>query len=916
MEDFVIASTSAPLCHLRRLLLIPGTMRVSTILLLLIPVTLSAQGNVLFVIGSDTGIWDGLDVSKYHCTIGPTLYTDPTQNATRVMDPAFRGAMVDYFGTPMKLTWWLMAGNMFRLSANTDVPTTSTMPVYLMKRFEGDGVRRWGDELTFHYHDWYWSDENGDGISYWNQAPAFHVFAAEFDQTLAELLIEEDLFPVSFRSGWHAMDNAWQRRLDEILPFSMHNDYPSVHTDPTEPVDNVYDWSRAPSSHIPFHPSTTDYQVPGDCRGWNVRSQYLSAADSSYMAGIFAAAQTGVDQVVCLWAHLPETDFTDNLQKVNRSAHAASGRYPTVPFRYCTAVEAMQRWRRTADTTRPAITLTEQTRGDSTGWIVAVNEPIFQPAPVVVIKDRYEDHRLLHMTRLAPLQWQTDQFVLRTDLAEVAVAVTDTSGNLATSHQRYLPKDIFVDNGDAGYQEDSGIWSTVPLKGWGASYRSTTVSATDSAAARWSATVPSRGTYSIFLRIPSVINFSSTIHVTGTNGSAFIDSLFDASSIAGDQWMHVKSTVLDPGSPVVIDMTSRTTGIQTLAADVMRITALVREKWVISPERFDAGDFIAGVEQAIQVAVQNAGTSPAAILSARTASGIGVISGTFPRPIPPMGSVKLELTLQPENTGALLDTLILTTDDARHPELRTLVSGRVREYYVIVDDRDSTGYTETGAWSFSVAEAYGATSRYSYPLTGSTATFTAQLRKRGKYEISEIVPTTVNASNRARYVLVIPGVRTDSVFIDQNQGSGSWVHLLTADVPAESRVRVTISDAMSPIVPNLVLRADALQCQWIGEMGSTSVSPRPLPQTTALMQNYPNPFNPTTKIQFSITVRQWTIVRLFDVLGREAATLVNEVKEPGTYTAEFDGRNMASGVYVCTLTAGSIVQSRKMILVR
>jgi Secretion system C-terminal sorting domain len=143
------------------------------------------------------------------------------------------------------------------------------------------------------------------------------------------------------------------------------------------------------------------------------------------------------------------------------------------------------------------------------------------------------------------------------------------------------------------------------------------------------------------------------------------------------------------------------------------------------------------------------------------------------------------------------------------------------------------------------------------------------------------------------------------------------VHLLTADVPAGCQVRVTVSDAMSPIDPNLVLRADAIQCQWIGEIGSTAVaSPHQLPQTTALMQNYPNPFNPTTKIQFSIADRQWTTVRLFDVLGREAATLVNEVKEPGTYTVEFDGSNLASGVYVCTLTAGSLVQSRKIILVR
>jgi photosystem II stability/assembly factor-like uncharacterized protein len=83
-----------------------------------------------------------------------------------------------------------------------------------------------------------------------------------------------------------------------------------------------------------------------------------------------------------------------------------------------------------------------------------------------------------------------------------------------------------------------------------------------------------------------------------------------------------------------------------------------------------------------------------------------------------------------------------------------------------------------------------------------------------------------------------------------------------------------------------------------------------------LEQNYPNPFNPTTKIQFTLVDRQLTIVNVFDMLGREVAALVNEVKEPGTYTVQFDASGLASGVYLYRLTAGSFVQTRKMIVVR
>ncbi len=61
-----------------------------------------------------------------------------------------------------------------------------------------------------------------------------------------------------------------------------------------------------------------------------------------------------------------------------------------------------------------------------------------------------------------------------------------------------------------------------------------------------------------------------------------------------------------------------------------------------------------------------------------------------------------------------------------------------------------------------------------------------------------------------------------------------------------------------------------------------------------------------------------SVVRLvvYDILGREAATLVNEVKEPGTYAVSWDASGMASGVYFCTLRAGSIVQTRKMTVMK
>ena len=90
------------------------------------------------------------------------------------------------------------------------------------------------------------------------------------------------------------------------------------------------------------------------------------------------------------------------------------------------------------------------------------------------------------------------------------------------------------------------------------------------------------------------------------------------------------------------------------------------------------------------------------------------------------------------------------------------------------------------------------------------------------------------------------------------------------------------------------------------------------PSLFKLEQNFPNSFNPTTAIQYTIPVgtRQAVSLRVYDVLGREVATLVNEVKEPGMYTVLLDAGGLASGVYLYRMEAGDFVQTRKLVVVR
>jgi hypothetical protein len=91
------------------------------------------------------------------------------------------------------------------------------------------------------------------------------------------------------------------------------------------------------------------------------------------------------------------------------------------------------------------------------------------------------------------------------------------------------------------------------------------------------------------------------------------------------------------------------------------------------------------------------------------------------------------------------------------------------------------------------------------------------------------------------------------------------------------------------------------------------------PSSFSLSQNYPNPFNPTTKIKFTISDFGFTTLKVYDVLGREVATLVNEEKQQGEYEIKFDALgigNLASGIYFYQLKAGEFIETRKMILMK
>ncbi len=134
--------------------------------------------------------------------------------------------------------------------------------------------------------------------------------------------------------------------------------------------------------------------------------------------------------------------------------------------------------------------------------------------------------------------------------------------------------------------------------------------------------------------------------------------------------------------------------------------------------------------------------------------------------------------------------------------------------------------------------------------------------------------------------VAIPALGIDTSYARKPDGSATWVK-------------------MSPTTKSLTNGTGTA----VREEGSVATR-------FTLEQNYPNPFNPSTTIRFSVVDPQFTTLRVYDVLGREVAVLVNEVEQPGQYTVQFNAANLSSGIYFYTLRAGSFVETKKLTVMK
>jgi len=152
------------------------------------------------------------------------------------------------------------------------------------------------------------------------------------------------------------------------------------------------------------------------------------------------------------------------------------------------------------------------------------------------------------------------------------------------------------------------------------------------------------------------------------------------------------------------------------------------------------------------------------------------------------------------------------------------------------------------------------------------------------------------------------GFSFSTILISNTSNDGSQIVTLPAINNNQSRIKIEAADNIFFDISNNNFTLSNLIS--VGSINSG------IPDDYLLAQNYPNPFNPVTKINYQLPVANFVSLKVYDVLGNEVATLVNQKQNAGYYTTEFDGKVFASGIYFYELNTGNFVQSRKMLLIK
>jgi len=348
----------------------------------------------------------------------------PGGTIEQVFDPAFRSSHTDSWGNPCKISWFMEMDRY--IEQGMFQPAQENVSGYggllgLMLRYWKSKMELYGDELAYHHHFMDYLSGKWSQVTSLSNYP-YHVEAVN------HMILDYGFYPVSFRSGWLWEDNELSTWLERFFPF----DY-------DVPFGYGTSWW---SGWTPYHPSPTNYQAAGNMSRWATRTLGFAAMDQTLADEAFQKAANGTSTVLAGYCH-NWNDMKSLIDYLQGKLRTASTKYG-VPFKYCSAKEAIQKFAGTNDFMPPTISIAE----NGTTYIVKSDERLWNDNLYVALKYADGSYHQATPTYIGGNTWLLDAVSLP-EVAEIGVGAVDAAGN-PTTRVLNLSPNVILESGNAG----------------------------------------------------------------------------------------------------------------------------------------------------------------------------------------------------------------------------------------------------------------------------------------------------------------------------------------------------------------------------------------------------------------------------------------------------------------------------------
>lgn len=279
------------------------------------------------------------------------------------------------------------------------------------------------------------------------------------------------------------------------------------------------------------------------------------------------------------------------------------------------------------------------------------------------------------------------------------------------------------------------------------------------------------------------------------------------------------------------------------------------------------------------------------------------------------------------NNNRLGDTLKATYYS--QPALLPYRNGNVWRPKALILNEDETGITRAGNWT-----QYGV---YGYKpniyRTNDTVNYASicykfNVQNEAWYTLYTYMVTNIIFSNYANYTVFSASDSSKVIVNQQDSKNSGWIKLKDVYLKKGENTVVKLDNAN--LQSGKYLLADAMMLQLnrklspnviITDIKENNTGLAETPKDFSISQNFPNPFNPSTKINFNVAKSGLVNLKVYDILGREVCTLINEQKQPGSYSIEFNSDKMSSkqpssGVYFYRIKSNDFSETKKMLLLK